>query len=63
MAGPQADGPTETPLRLERFGTAEQTPILKAACCKICRKGKACGDSCISRERNCSKARGCACDG
>lgn len=32
-------------------------------CCKICHKGKACGDSCISRDKECHKAPGCACDG
>ena len=34
-----------------------------AACCKICRKGKACGDSCIARWKTCRKGPGCACDG
>jgi len=33
------------------------------ACCKTCRKGKACGDSCISKSKSCSKGPGCACDG
>jgi len=33
------------------------------ACCKTCSKGKACGDSCISRGKTCHKGRGCACDG
>ena len=32
-------------------------------CCKICSKGKACGDSCISRSYTCHKGPGCACDG
>ena len=31
-------------------------------CCKICRKGKACGNSCIAREKTCNKGPGCACD-
>ena len=31
-------------------------------CCKICRKGKACGNSCIARSRTCHQAPGCACD-
>jgi hypothetical protein len=31
-------------------------------CCKVCDKGKACGNSCISRAKNCHKGRGCACD-
>ncbi len=34
-----------------------------AACCKVCKKGKACGDSCISKSKTCRKAPGCACDG
>ena len=32
-------------------------------CCKVCREGKACGDSCIARDRDCHKPPGCACDG
>lgn len=36
---------------------------LAMGCCKICRKGKACGDSCISRSKTCHKGPGCACDG
>jgi hypothetical protein len=32
-------------------------------CCKICKKGKACGDSCISKDKTCHKQPGCACDG
>ena len=32
-------------------------------CCKVCHKGKACGDSCIARSKACHKPRGCACDG
>ena len=31
-------------------------------CCKVCRKGQACGDSCISASSTCRKGRGCACD-
>lgn len=34
-----------------------------APCCKICRDGKACGDSCIAKTDNCTKGKGCACDG
>lgn len=34
-----------------------------ASCCKVCKKGKACGDSCISRDKECHKGKGCACDG
>lgn len=38
-------------------------PIPAQRCCKTCSKGKACGDSCISRGKNCRKGPGCACDG
>lgn len=37
--------------------------LMHASCCKVCSKGKACGDSCISRDRQCTKGGGCACDG
>ena len=39
------------------------TKLWNAACCKVCRKGKACGNSCIKKSYNCSKGNGCACDG
>ena len=31
-------------------------------CCKVCGKGQACGNSCISRRYTCRKPTGCACD-
>jgi hypothetical protein len=34
-----------------------------AACCKVCRRGKACGNTCIQRDDVCHVGRGCACDG
>jgi hypothetical protein len=34
-----------------------------AGCCRICTQGKACGNSCISREKQCHQPPGCACDG
>ncbi len=37
------------------------TPV--QGCCKVCRKGKACGDSCISRDYECHVGPGCACNG
>lgn len=36
---------------------------LGQSCCKICRKGKACGDTCISRNKTCHVGLGCACNG
>ena len=32
-------------------------------CCKICTVGKACGNTCISRDKTCHVGPGCACDG
>ena len=43
----------------------QPTPVpqpTRRACCKICRKGKACGDSCISRDKTCHQPPGCACN-
>lgn len=34
-----------------------------SSCCKVCRDGKACGDTCIARTDTCTKAPGCACNG
>ncbi len=44
-----------------RQGPAAQPPAAQA-CCKVCRKGKACGNSCISASKTCRKPPGCACD-
>lgn len=41
--------------------TPMPTPV--QGCCKVCSKGKACGNSCISRDKTCRKGPGCACDG
>jgi hypothetical protein len=32
-------------------------------CCKVCRSGQACGDSCISWDKTCRVGPGCACQG
>ena len=32
------------------------------ACCRVCSAGKACGNSCIARDRQCHKPAGCACN-
>lgn len=40
-----------------------QKPVEVQACCKYCHKGKACGNSCIARNKTCHKGSGCACDG
>lgn len=41
----------------------EETSVpTQYGCCKICRIGKACGDTCISRYKECHVGPGCACD-
>jgi hypothetical protein len=35
----------------------------QGGCCRICSAGKACGNSCIARDKICHKGKGCACDG
>jgi len=53
-----------------RGGSAQRTPSLLVAasstssqgCCKVCRKGRACGNSCIAKDKICRKPSGCACD-
>ena len=67
FAGPPAETGDEPPSAvLKRLLPAEAQQALPLslaqACCKTCRKGKACGDSCIAREKLCEKPRGCACD-
>jgi hypothetical protein len=39
------------------------TRVEVGACCKVCTTGKACGDTCISRDKICHVGQGCACDG
>ena len=46
-----------------RKGKRLDSPEASIACCRVCKKGKACGDSCIKKTYNCSKPKGCACDG
>lgn len=50
-----------TARRLLTGGQVGETRVYDAACCKVCKKGQPCGDSCISREKQCRKGPGCAC--
>lgn len=45
--------------------TAPEAKVMQQdeKCCKICTKGKACGNTCISRSYQCHQPPGCACDG
>jgi len=35
---------------------------VRTACCRVCSAGKACGNSCIARDRQCHQPAGCACN-
>jgi len=50
---------------MPRSNTGQSPAITEPAksCCKVCRKGQACGNSCISRRHTCRKPAGCACNG
>lgn len=41
---------------------ATRARSVPAVCCKICSKGKACGDTCIARWKECHVGPGCACN-
>lgn len=47
--------PTPTPRPADGGGSS--------GCCKICRTGKACGNTCIARSKTCHVGPGCACNG
>jgi hypothetical protein len=54
--------PTSIPIRaITPVPTPYSAPSVRT-CCKICSKGKACGDSCIARNETCHKGVGCACN-
>lgn len=54
-AAPEPSWTTEQP--------ADESPSQRGGCCKICRKGCACGNTCISCSKTCRVGPGCACDG
>lgn len=56
---PHPDSHRLRPLGLEPSRSAPAA----LACCKVCTIGKACGDTCISRDKTCHVGQGCACDG
>ncbi len=63
---PQAEAAPATKAK-PKSDAAELTPKSTAPgereCCRTCRKGKACGDSCIAKTSTCTKPPGCACPG
>lgn len=49
-------------LRSIGVGNSLKSAPASLGCCKVCSIGKACGDTCISREKTCHVGVGCACD-
>jgi hypothetical protein len=41
--------------------TSTATAEAPQQCCRMCKKGKPCGDGCISTTKQCKKEQGCAC--
>ncbi len=41
---------------------AEREQPVDGECCRVCKKGKACGDACVAKDAECDAAPGCACD-
>ena len=41
---------------------AAPAEVTSPACCRVCTRGKACGNSCINRANQCRQPPGCACD-
>ena len=61
-----ADPPRDPAPALESIDPSlvqSAVPEQSKKCCKICHKGKACGDTCIARSKTCTQPPGCACDG
>jgi hypothetical protein len=59
-------GATAVPLDVARVvsdaAPRAATCIPADQCCKVCSKGKACGNTCIRRSYECHVGRGCACN-
>jgi hypothetical protein len=56
--------PARSPEFLAALGLTHPTAaVAQQACCKVCTTGKACGNTCISRDKVCHVGPGCACDG
>jgi hypothetical protein len=58
--------PAHTDNRLVQSASIQRFPhSMRAAlaCCKVCTVGKACGNTCVSRNKTCHVGQGCACDG
>lgn len=45
----------------DRFEPVQRADALLGRCCKVCTKGKPCGDTCIAQDKTCHVGPGCAC--
>ena len=54
---PAAPAPQGLPSLSERL-----LPVQRS-CCRVCSRGRACGNSCINRNYTCRQPPGCACNG
>jgi hypothetical protein len=50
-------------LRTRAHADAARSTSTALICCKVRSVGKACGNTCISRDKTCHVRQGCACDG
>jgi hypothetical protein len=58
------DVPARSSSFLVSLGIATpEAAIAQQRCCKVCTTGKACGNTCIARDKQCHVGPGCACDG
>jgi hypothetical protein len=56
---PSAPAPAAAPTVI---AASRPAPLaLRRTCCKVCKKGKPCGDSCIAKTKECHQPPGCAC--
>jgi hypothetical protein len=53
-----AASPPRNPFELR---ATQQTTATLGYCCKVCSKGKPCGDTCIAQNKICHVGPGCAC--
>lgn len=56
------NGSVSADINMRKLSTPPPPPP-PPSCCRVCTIGKACGDSCISRDDTCHVGPGCACNG
>lgn len=60
-AAPLAEVPAGQQPSTPLLGLPALTADAPKQCCRVCRKGKPCGDGCIGASKQCKKGQGCAC--